>query len=289
MCLSLALFSSFYPTSACSYVSFIHASSLSRFFFFLLYLYLLFINHLFFPILYLRLFFISLFSISSYRSVILSSLSLFLLYVCLSFTFLCSSFPDLRNKTCNRFKYVTTLAMKMTECVTPWILILRYQLWVWFAVLVFCDESRRTDLKAVPKRRLFCKGQTSLSSYAPFTHVQDQVKCRHFEPRHATWKGTIATNKDIHVYIAGSKNNSVEVKETLRNSCPSCGHAEWPSNVCKQTENRIIKRKTTKIFSKIMTNWHPVVPAGFVARWCRQLTCKVTRMSDDQSRNGRYT
>jgi hypothetical protein len=61
--------------------------------------------------------------------------------------------------------------MKMTDYVTPWTLILRYQLWVKFADLVFSDESRRVDLKVAPKGRWCCKGQTSLSSYAPFSNV----------------------------------------------------------------------------------------------------------------------
>jgi hypothetical protein len=204
--------------------------------------------------------------------------------VSLSFPFLCSSVSDLHNKTHNRFKPVTSLAMKMKDCVTPWTLILRYQLRVRFAALVFSDESRRSDLKVAPNRRWCCKGQTSLASYAPFPHVQDQI-----DPRHATCKGTITTNLDIHVYNAGSKHNNVQVKETHRSSCLSCGHAEWPLNVCKQSVARIIKRKTTTIFSVTMTIWHPVVPAGCVAKWCTLLTCKVTRLFDDQCRTGRYT
>ena len=71
----LALFSFFYPNSVCSYISFFCASSVSRFFFYVLYFYLLFINPLFIPVIYLRLFFISLFSISLSRSVIFFSQS----------------------------------------------------------------------------------------------------------------------------------------------------------------------------------------------------------------------
>lgn len=130
-----------------------------------------------------------------------------------------------------------------TDCVTPWTLILRYQLWARFAALMFSDESRRSDLKVAPNRKWRCKGQMSLSSCAPFPHVQDQTRCSHIEPRHSTCKGTIVTYLNLCVYIAGSQNNNVQAKETVRSSCLSCGHAECPLNVSKQSETRIIKER----------------------------------------------
>jgi hypothetical protein len=68
-----------------------------------------------------------------------------------SFPFLCFSFSDLHNKTCNRS--VCHNAGHENVCVTPWILILRYQIWMRFAALVFSDEIRRIDLIVTPNRR----------------------------------------------------------------------------------------------------------------------------------------
>jgi len=203
----LALFSSIYPTSVCSYVSFICASSVSRFFFYL------FISICSLLILYSFLFFISVSSsylcfLSIYPGLLFSILYRvsFPMFVSLSFPFLCSSFSDLHNKTCNRSVCHNSGHEKV--CVTPWTLILRYQFWMRFAALVFSDESRQSDLRVAPNRRWCCKRQTSLSSCAPFPHVQDTIMCRHSEPRHATCKATIATNLNINFCIAGSKNNT---------------------------------------------------------------------------------
>lgn len=130
----------------------------------------------------------------------------------LSFSFLCSSFTDLHNKTCDPAKSVITLAMRMTVCATPWTLILRHQLWVRFAALAFSYESRRSDLKFAPDRRWCCKGQNSFSSYTSFPHVRDEIRCRHIEPLHATCKFRVATDKDIHVCIAGSNMTMFKLK-----------------------------------------------------------------------------
>jgi hypothetical protein len=177
-----------------------------------------FFSYLFFSIcslliLYSFLFFISV--SSSYLSFlsIYPGMLFFLLYrvsfpmsVCLSFSFLCSSFSDLHNKKCNLS--VCHNSGHENVCVTRWTLIVRYQLWMRFAAFVFSDKSRRTDLKVTPNRRWCCKEHTSLSYYAPFPHVQDTIMCMHIEPRHATCKATIATNLNINIYNEGSKNNT---------------------------------------------------------------------------------